>query len=157
MTPPAGAFRVRSAAPADIVELAALELSAFAEPWSSSALAGFWEVPGARAWLAETADGEAVGFALFRIVPQALEAELLRIGTAAGWQRKGVAAHLLTLALAELDHQAIASFLEVRADNFAAQELYRRLGFTVTDRRRAYYRDGCDAWLCFRPPGARAG
>ena len=43
------------------------------------------------------------------------------------------------------------------ADNLAAQELYRRLGFTVTDRRRAYYRDGCDAWLYFRPPGARAG
>lgn len=37
------------------------------------------------------------------------------------------------------------AFLELRASNVAATELYLRCGFQISGRRRSYYRDGEDA------------
>ena len=45
--------------------------------------------------------------------------------------------------------------LEVRASNFAAQELYRRFGFEAVALRRGYYQDsGEDALVMMRDLGA---
>lgn len=151
MSSPLPTLRIRPATPADLIALAGLESAAFPDPWTAEAIAGFWAQPGASAWLAESVDGLAVGFALFRVVPAAHEAELLRVGTEPAWQRRRVATALLTAALADLDRQALDSFLEVRADNLPAQALYRRLGFEYQNKRRGYYRDGCDAHVYYRP------
>ena len=151
MSPPPAAFRIRPATLADISTIADLERAAFRDPWTATAIAGFWAEPGACGWLAEGESGLAAGFALFRVVTAAHEAELLRIATAPAWQRRRVATAVLTVALADLDRQSIASFLEVRADNQPAQELYRRLGFEYLGQRSAYYADGCDAWIFGRP------
>jgi [ribosomal protein S18]-alanine N-acetyltransferase len=107
-----------------------------------------WEGPGVLGWLAENAAAEAVGSALFRQAGG--EAELLRVATRPAWRRGGVARRLLAGALAELDAAGVDCFLEVRADNLAAQQLYSRLGFSPTGLRRGYYRDGCDARLFAR-------
>lgn len=151
MRAPVTALRIRPAALADLEALAALETSAFPEPWTAEAISSYWQEPGAHGWLAESADGDAVGFALFRVVPEAQEAELLRVATEPAWRRRQVASRLLTAALATLDRQSIDTFLEVRADNRPAQELYRHLGFEYQNKRRSYYPDGCDAWLYHRP------
>jgi [ribosomal protein S18]-alanine N-acetyltransferase len=146
---------IRAAAPTSPLaaarEMAAIEAAAFDEPWSAAALAEIWAEPGARGWLAQNPAGEVLGFALFRVVAAAREAELLRVATVPAWRRRGVAAGLLGFALAELDRAAIDCFLEVRADNLPAQELYRRFGFVRVQIRPAYYRDGCDAWVLARP------
>lgn len=147
MTPATGVLQIRAAGPSDLPALAALEQATFTEPWSPAALAGFWESPGACAWLALEPAGSAVGFALFAVVPQAHEAELLRVGTAPEWKRSGIASSLLHVALTDLDRLSITTFLEVRADNLAALALYRRLGFEPCGLRHAYYPDGCDARL----------
>jgi ribosomal-protein-alanine N-acetyltransferase len=141
-------FRIRAAAVSDLDALAAVEAESFSEAWSRAAIAGYWAGPGARAWIAETPDGQAIGAALFRAVAD--EAELLRVATAPAWRRRQVGLRLLTAAFAELDREGVDSYLEVRADNLPAQELYRRLGFAVVGRRPGYYADGCDAWLCAR-------
>ncbi len=151
MSAPVTALRIRVAALADLAALAALETGAFEEPWTAEAIASYWQGPGAQGWLAESADGDPVGFALFRVVPEAQEAELLRVATAPPWRRRQVASRLLTAALTTLDRQSIDTFLEVRADNRPAQELYRRLGFEYQNQRRSYYPDGCDAWIYHRP------
>jgi len=130
--------------------MATIEAAAFSEPWSSTALTEIWSGPGARAWLAESREGEIVGFALFRVVAAAREAELLRVATVPAWRRRGVAAGLLAGALAGPDLASIDCFLEVRADNRPAQELYRRFGFVQVQLRPAYFRDGCDAWVLAR-------
>ena len=146
MSAPVAALRIRPAALADLAALAALEAGAFEEPWTAEAIASYWQGPGAQGWLAESADGE-----LFRVVPEAQEAELLRIATEPAWRRRQVASRLLAVALTTLDRQSIDTFLEVRADNRPAQELYRRLGFEYQNKRRSYYPDGCDAWIYHRP------
>ena len=141
-------IRFRAAAIADQSALITLETSAFAAPWTGEQIGGFWAGPGGLGWMAETDDGVAVGFALFRQVAD--EAELLRVGTHPAWQGRRVASPLLATALAELDGASIACYLEVRADNLPAQELYRRLGFELVGRRASYYDDGSDAWLYAR-------
>lgn len=140
--------RCRAASVADLEALVHLETNAFDAPWTAEQIAQFWSVPGGRGWLAEDAEGRAVGFALFREVHG--EAELLRVATHPAWQRRQVAKSVLGEALAALDGAGVDCFLEVRADNLAAQELYARLGFELSGRRRKYYRDGCDARLYAR-------
>ena len=40
---------------------------------------------------------------------------------------------------------ALTSFLEVRENNLAAQEMYRKFGYIVSGRREHYYNDNGEA------------
>lgn len=84
------------------------------------------------------------GFAAWQMVAD--EAELLGLAVAANARRQGIARQLLLASEAAMPglHSA---FLDVRADNLAAQALYRACGFAENGRRRGYYRDGTDAIL----------
>ncbi|MFK7875964.1 MAG: GNAT family N-acetyltransferase [Paracoccaceae bacterium] len=64
------------------------------------------------------------------------EAEILTLAVAPEVRRTGLAAHMIE----ELKSQHTHIFLEVRADNRAAIQLYERSGFTLTGRRAGYYR-----------------
>ena len=78
-------------------------------------------------------------FALGRTIAD--EAELLTIATHPDAQRMGLAKACLTEFLTICrEKQAQSVFLEVDAENLAAQSLYRRFGFSETGRRRNYYR-----------------
>lgn len=91
-------------------------------------------------------DGEpAAGFVLSR--GAADEEELLLIGVAPLFRRKGIGSALLERFIAEASARgAKRLFLEMRAGN-AAETLYRRHGFASVGRRRAYYRRGTGAPL----------
>ncbi len=88
---------------------------------------------GERAWVA-VAEGP-VGFLLCRTLGAA-EAEVLNIAVDPAYRRRGVARLLLSGFLAEFPGDI---FLEVRASNAAAIELYRRFGFVDAGLRRSYY------------------
>lgn len=77
------------------------------------------------------------GFALTRLV--AGEAELLTLAVDPAHQRQGIAQALLKTWLEGLRNQAETAFLEVAADNGAAQALYSKLGFVEVARRAGYY------------------
>jgi ribosomal-protein-alanine N-acetyltransferase len=84
--------------------------------------------------------GEVAGFAVASVLPP--QAELETIAVAAESQRRGVGRNLFAILAGEL---AIAHadelFLEVRASNGPALELYLSLGFSQTGRRPRYYVD----------------
>lgn len=68
------------------------------------------------------------------------ELHINNIAVRPAFRRCGVGSALLSAVLAEGKRRNMrASLLEVRAGNKAAQELYSRLGFQVTGRRRNYY------------------
>lgn len=70
------------------------------------------------------------------------ELHINNIGVSKHARRRGIGAKLLQAALEfGLGRGARTSVLEVRAGNEAAQALYRRFGYSVTGRRRNYYRD----------------
>lgn len=90
--------------------------------------------------LAHASGGSLAGFAAASWTGP--EAELESIAVAPRWQRQGVARSLFRR-MAQLLHErgADAVFLEVRASNQPASNLYRSLGFAVTGHRRGYYAD----------------
>jgi ribosomal-protein-alanine N-acetyltransferase len=74
------------------------------------------------------------------------EAEILTLAVAPPARRQGRAQALLRAAVAHLRGAgARALFLEVSAENEAAQGLYARAGFREVGRRQRYYADGADA------------
>jgi ribosomal-protein-alanine acetyltransferase len=79
-----------------------------------------------------------VGFLVARsLVP---EWELENIVVAASAQRMGVGTRLCQeLVETACQRNSTMVFLEVRESNFAARELYKKLGFQETGRRRSYY------------------
>ncbi|OGT15427.1 MAG: ribosomal-protein-alanine N-acetyltransferase [Gallionellales bacterium RIFOXYB12_FULL_54_9] len=84
--------------------------------------------------------GEIAGYAV--LMPGVEEAELLNIGVAASHQRQGMGGAMLSaLCKVATDKQLYRLFLEVRASNLAALNLYRRAGFEQVGVRRGYYHD----------------
>ena len=75
------------------------------------------------------------GFALVRTIGD--ETELLTLAVEPALRRRGIAERLIADWLT--DSAATTAFLEVAADNLPAQALYRKHGFTVSGRRKAYY------------------
>ncbi len=120
----------------DLAEVARLEKSLYAFPWSlgnfrDSVTAGYecWSV----------AHGETViGYAILMIALD--EAHLLNFAIASEWQNQGVGraflAHIIDVAR-EAGCQII--YLEVRPSNTAARHLYRKLGFQQIAIRPEYY------------------
>ena len=74
------------------------------------------------------------------------EAHVATLGVTTALQGEGIGSLLLDALLAEADRRSPVVLLEVRADNEAAQHLYRRRGFVEIGRRPRYYQpSGTDA------------
>ncbi|WP_072394731.1 ribosomal protein S18-alanine N-acetyltransferase [Hyphomicrobium sp. CS1GBMeth3] len=135
------------AGPEHAPEIARLHGELFAPAWSEDSVRSLLDHPASTAFLAVVGGPPKVpvGFVLAQLVAD--EAEILTIGVAKDWQRKGLGKRLLDgLARAAQRAEAKTLFLEVAADNDAAMALYRRAGFLGTGLRRGYYaRAGGDA------------
>lgn len=120
----------------DIDDVLRIEQQVHAHPWTrgnfSDALAS-----GYICKVAEL-DGQMMGYAV--LMQGVDDAELLDIGIAAQYQRRGFGRVLMEVMLVlarELGRQRVV--LEVRASNAAAIALYRALGFGEIGLRRDYY------------------
>ena len=109
---------------------------------------------GTRIWVAEEA-GELVGVSAARTVAD--EVEILTLGVAPSWRRRGVGRSLMVAALSEAGLAGARQvFLEVRESNLGARAFYAALGFSESGRRRNYYRDPAeDALVLSRPEPSR--
>lgn len=91
---------------------------------------------------------EGQGFARWRVIPSAGQAELLRIAVAPEARRAGVARRLLRHSETRLAAMGVAELdLEVRLSNADARSLYEAEGWRRAGLRKGYYRDGEDAVL----------
>jgi ribosomal-protein-alanine acetyltransferase len=90
------------------------------------------------------ADRELAGVLLTWLVAD--EIHVLSIAVRQEFRARSIGRALLERAFSALrDKGARKVFLEVKRDNAPAIALYRRLGFSVLNTRRAYYADGSDA------------
>ncbi len=146
-------LRIRAMSPADIPAVLALaESLATAPHWPQ----GTYEfalnpanLPQRIALLAAVPDGAPAGFAIASIT--GFESELETIAVATVFQRQGVARGLFARLAAQLAMRDVQTvFLEVRASNGTALELYRALGFAESGRRKGYYADPPEDALVFR-------
>ncbi len=67
-------------------------------------------------------------------------AEIIDVAVHRDYRRQGVAKRLLEAMIGECENRGIFEVnLEVRESNFAARELYRKLGFLENGLRKKYY------------------
>ncbi len=96
-----------------------------------------------------TDQGKLIGFAGLSKIPGNDQADIQTIAVSQAARGQGIGKALMLELLKEarrLHTQEI--FLEVRADNPAAQKLYLALGFEHIDTRKRYYQpDDVDAWV----------
>ena len=116
----------------DVAALAVLHAAAFADPWREGALRDLFATLGVFAF------AMADGFILARVAGE--EAEILTLAVAPAARRKGLGRALIRAAAGHAATLGATSlFLEVGVRNYAAQALYRGLGFVEVGRRKAYY------------------
>ena len=84
------------------------------------------------------------------------EAHVATLGVAKALQGEGVGSLLLDDLLGEADKRSPVVLLEVRADNEAAQRLYKRRGFEEIGRRRGYYQPSGDDAVVMKRKRVRA-
>ncbi|RJL23678.1 ribosomal protein S18-alanine N-acetyltransferase [Bailinhaonella thermotolerans] len=134
----------------DVPAVLAIERALFpADAWSERMFREELAAPTRHYVVAVTPEGEIVGYAgLFAAADQG---DVQTIAVAAPYQRRGAGRLLLTELLGEAARRGAREvFLEVRADNPRARELYERFGFREIGLRRAYYDDGTDAIVMMR-------
>jgi [ribosomal protein S18]-alanine N-acetyltransferase len=142
---------------ADLPAVLALEHELFPEDaWTEQMFASELDgrAPG-RFYLVAEDDGQIVGYAgLLAPEPdrskhrrEPAQADVLTMAVTTAHWGEGVGSALLTALVAEaVQRGCLEVFLEVRADNPRAQELYHRHGFTEFGLRRGYYQpSGMDA------------
>lgn len=125
---------------ADLDSLMGIEVRAYAHPWSRGNFVDSL-VAGYDAQKLLDAHGEWLGYAV--AMPGVEEMHLLNLTVAPEHQGRGFARLLLDALVARArERRALTLWLEVRESNHRAQTLYRRYGFALAGRRRAYYPDG---------------
>jgi len=131
--------KIRSMTTEDLAFTAALEQRLFSDAWGEKSLAEELTCPFAKSFVL-TDGGLPCAYGLFRLM--AGEGEVLRIGTSPDKQRRGFARALLEHFFSVGKAEGIERiFLEVRAGNTPARNLYEALGFREISLRRNYYRD----------------
>lgn len=134
------------ASPERAEEIAALHAKLFDPAWDAPSIASAIEHPASSSFIAQVREPRVLaGFVLGRIAAD--EAEILSIGVAPEWQRRGIGRRMVEgLVRAARRAEVKRLFLEVASDNAAAIALYEGLGFTASGRRKGYY----------QRPGAKA-
>jgi [ribosomal protein S18]-alanine N-acetyltransferase len=137
---------IRRMRPADIGDVIALEGKCGLNPRSEASFSGelandtaIWLVAVCRDLAGSQTKMQIGGAFGGRVVLDELQIDNLAVDPALRLQ--GVGRRLLEAALnSARDTGAIRGVLEVRANNLAAQRLYRKFGFEVVGTRRDYYR-----------------
>jgi [ribosomal protein S18]-alanine N-acetyltransferase len=102
------------------------------------------------AYRAVTTDGTMVGFVVGLVEPDHT-GHITTIGVAPEHRRRRVAERRLTKVEEAFRRRGLRTArLEVRSVNTGAQQLYRNLGYTVTQRLPRYYSNGGDGLLMLK-------
>ena len=120
----------------DLELVATIEQDIYDYPWS---LGNFRDSlsAGYSCWVNEI-DGVAVGYAVMMLAAD--EAQLLNLGVAKPYQRRGLGRGLLQYMIkVARGYHASVMLLEVRPSNQAARRLYLDTGFIETAVRKKYY------------------
>ncbi|KJL47572.1 Mycothiol acetyltransferase [Microbacterium hydrocarbonoxydans] len=138
---------LRAATPDDLAGIMAIEQASFpTDAWSVEAMAAELASPHNR-YLVDEAEGLVIGYGGVRALEGGADADIQTIAFDAAQRGRGLGRALLrALLAAAAERGAREVFLEVRADNPAAEGLYRSEGFEEIGRRPGYYQpDDVDA------------
>nr|WP_166990205.1 ribosomal protein S18-alanine N-acetyltransferase [Microbacterium chengjingii] len=144
-------MEIREATLSDLDAIMALERLSFApDDWSSESMTREIESEHTMYLVAfagaQLAGAQLAGYAGVLAPSGSTDADIQTIAVAPDHRRAGLGRELMSRLIAHAaSARAKAVFLEVRADNPGAQQLYRSLGFGELGVRPRYYRGGIDA------------
>lgn len=128
---------LREPVAADAAAIIAIEHAVFSDPWEDESFQRLADNPDGNCHVAEQ-DGRVVGYWIGSRIDD--EAELANLAVDPALHRQGIGRLLLEDFLLHVGApQGTTVFLEVRASNTPAIQLYRRYGFTDLARRKGYY------------------
>lgn len=132
---------IRAAQEEDLDQIASLEAGIFSEPWSRKAYQDILRQERYCILVASAPYGqEILGYLCGMSVLD--EGELHRIAVASALRSKGYGQQLLQAFLEILRERGVSTvYLEVRAGNTPAIELYQKNGFRSVGIRKAYYQN----------------
>lgn len=138
---------LRRAVPADLDAIMAIEDATFPDDaWSRDSMSGELANEHGYYLVAEDETGAIDAYAGLLAPRGGEQGDIQTIAVAERARRHGLGRTLVLALLAEARNRGIREvFLEVRADNAPAQELYRALGFEQLAVRPRYYKGGIDA------------
>lgn len=129
----------------DLSQVQTIDRLSFTMPWPGSAYEyELNENPLSLLWVAEAQPPEGPAKVVGMIVVWLIvdEAHIATIAVLPEYRGQGIARCLLVTSLQEVIRRGFRiATLEVRIGNIAAQNLYRRFGFTTVGVRPKYYRD----------------
>ncbi len=131
----------------DVEAVRSLEKEAFSTTWQEEAFANELSNNRSAHYLVlRGAQGQVAGYAGFWLVLDEAHVTSIAIHPDYRGQQLGKRLmHAMVTQAASLG--AIWMTLEVRADNLAAQQMYRRFGFARVGIRPKYYEGSVDAWI----------
>ncbi len=140
-------WAIRIAEESDLDAIMQIEHECFgSDAWSADGM--FEELTGAEKYYLVAYQGESlIAYAGLNKLPTVHQAEVQTIAVKPSARGSGLGRDLMHHLLQEaIRSSCLDVFLEVRADNPVAQQLYRSLGFEQIDIRKRYYQpDGVDA------------
>ena len=139
-------WMLRRATEGDLDAIMAIETTTFAtDAWPRDLMRD--ELRSAHSYYLVASDAAIDGYAGLRAVQGAEQADIQTIAVVESARGRGLGRTLMNALLSEARTRGARDvFLEVRADNPAAQQLYSSLGFEAIDVRKKYYQpDGVDA------------
>jgi ribosomal-protein-alanine N-acetyltransferase len=124
----------------DLDQVVEIDQASFSLPWPSRSFRyELTDNPASRCWVVDV-DGRIAAMVVAWLIVD--EIHIATIATHPDYRRRGLGRKLLLHTLLSVKGDgALTSFLEVRAGNQAALEMYRSFGYVESGRRAAYYKD----------------
>ena len=130
----------------DLDEVVAIENDSFPHPWTKAHFLSELEGDHSFPLIALGVENHIIGYICPMIILD--EGHILDIAVHKNYRGNGIGKMLVERVLLDLSNRGAAFVsLEVRLSNKSAINLYKRLGFIETGRRKAYYENGEDALL----------
>ena len=138
----------------DVPAVHEIDVLSFSLPWPERSFRfELTDNPVARGWVAEEV-GRVIAMLLLWLVVD--EAHIATIAVHPDFRRKGLGERILIHALQAAQAEgAQRAFLEVRAGNTGAQDLYKKYGFVVDGVRPKYYKDNNEDAILMSLEGLR--
>lgn len=124
----------------DLEQIEQLEILCFPTPWPLSALRREIKENECARYLVIEKEGEIVAYGGMWFIID--EAHITNFATNPKYRRMGLATQLMKNMIELAKANSVSHMtLEVRVSNTVAQELYRKMGFSVQGTRKKYYSD----------------
>ena len=125
---------------ADIDAVVQIETESFSTPWNKETFSGLFDRSSVELLVMDDAGDGVIGYAVLWCIMD--QAELANVAVTSKRRGRGLGRHLIGRVLEVARNRGVTKvFLEVRASNGRAAEIYRRFGFAEVGLRRDYYDD----------------